>query len=211
MKIYSSWGGKAAETGAWKAGAIVRGPATSLVQSPLRVLEKSSLQLPPLASCFYRENPKQLEALLQELTRQLVVLLFSSYAHLVPADVAAVFLLFVKLPLLTLFGPLSQPLLEYPYLPSQNTSRYLPCFEATMAPKSPSKGKFVDSAPVSGNTHSKTHKKPTDYSSHGVTDNDIFLLPGSDFQIMVGLTVLALAVRVFRIYQPSSVVFDEVQ
>ena len=80
-----------------------------------------------------------------------------------------------------------------------------------MAPKSPSKGKFVDSAPVSGNTQSKTHKKPTDYSSHGVTDNDIFLLPGSDFQIMVGLTVLALAVRVFRIYQPSSVVFDEVQ
>ena len=53
--------------------------------------------------------------------------------------------------------------------------------------------------------------KPKDYTSHGVTDNDILLLPGSDFQVMTALTVLALAVRLFRIYQPSSVVFDEVQ
>ena len=50
-----------------------------------------------------------------------------------------------------------------------------------------------------------------DYSSHGVKDNDIFLLPGSDFQLLGVLTVLAAAVRLFRIYQPSSVVFDEVQ
>ena len=53
--------------------------------------------------------------------------------------------------------------------------------------------------------------KPSDYSSHGVTDNDIFLLPGSDFQLLCILTVVAAAVRLFRIYQPSSVVFDEVQ
>ena len=53
--------------------------------------------------------------------------------------------------------------------------------------------------------------EPKDYSSQGVTDNDVFLLPGSDFQLMGALTVLALAVRLFRIYQPSSVVFDEVQ
>lgn len=53
--------------------------------------------------------------------------------------------------------------------------------------------------------------KPTDYSSHGVTDNDIFLLPGSDFQLLGLLTALAAMVRLFRIYQPSSVVFDEVQ
>ncbi len=49
------------------------------------------------------------------------------------------------------------------------------------------------------------------YASEGVTDNDIFLLPGSDYQVMGLLTLLASVVRLFRIYQPSSVVFDEVQ
>ena len=53
--------------------------------------------------------------------------------------------------------------------------------------------------------------KPTDYTSHGITDNDIFLLPGSDYQLIGVLTAIAMAVRLFRIYQPSSVVFDEVQ
>ena len=54
-------------------------------------------------------------------------------------------------------------------------------------------------------------KKPTDYTSEGVTDNDVFLLPGSDFQIVGLLTGIAAIVRLFRIYQPTSVVFDEVQ
>lgn len=49
------------------------------------------------------------------------------------------------------------------------------------------------------------------YASEGVKDNDVFLLPASDYQVMGALTVLAMAVRLFRIYQPSSVVFDEVQ
>lgn len=53
--------------------------------------------------------------------------------------------------------------------------------------------------------------KPKDYSSQGVTDNDIFMLPGSDFQLLGLLTAVAALVRLFRIYQPSSVVFDEVQ
>ncbi|CAK7201394.1 Dolichyl-phosphate-mannose--protein mannosyltransferase 1 [Sporothrix eucalyptigena] len=53
-------------------------------------------------------------------------------------------------------------------------------------------------------------RRPDDYSSDGVKDNDIFLLPGTDFQILIGVTVLAAIVRLFRIYQPSSVVFDEV-
>lgn len=53
--------------------------------------------------------------------------------------------------------------------------------------------------------------KPTDYTSHGVTDNDIFLLPGSDLQLLGLLTAIAAIVRLFRIYQPTSVVFDEVQ
>ena len=51
----------------------------------------------------------------------------------------------------------------------------------------------------------------TDYSSHGVMDNDVFLLPTSDLQLLGLLTVIAAVVRLFRIYQPSSVVFDEVQ
>ena len=53
--------------------------------------------------------------------------------------------------------------------------------------------------------------KVSHYGSQGVTDNDIFLLPGSDLQILLGITAVAAAVRLFRIYQPSSVVFDEVQ
>lgn len=57
----------------------------------------------------------------------------------------------------------------------------------------------------------KAAANPTDYSSEGVEDHDIFLLPGSDYQIMLALTLLAAVVRIFRIYQPSSVVFDEVQ
>ena len=44
-----------------------------------------------------------------------------------------------------------------------------------------------------------------------VKDNDIFLLPSSDYTVMFVLTAVAVAVRLFRIYQPSSVVFDEVQ
>ena len=60
-----------------------------------------------------------------------------------------------------------------------------------------------------GNQKSKGN--PSDYSSHGITDNDIFLLPASDLQLLGILTAVAAAIRLFRIYQPSSVVFDEVQ
>lgn len=54
-------------------------------------------------------------------------------------------------------------------------------------------------------------KRPDDYTSEGVDDNDVFLLPVSDYQVMLGVTILGALVRLFRIYQPSSVVFDEVQ
>lgn len=54
-------------------------------------------------------------------------------------------------------------------------------------------------------------KKTDDYTSEGVVDHDVFLLPGTDYQVMIAVTVLAAVVRLFRIYQPSSVVFDEVQ
>jgi len=53
--------------------------------------------------------------------------------------------------------------------------------------------------------------KRKDYGSEGVTDNDVFLLPGSDFQLLGVLTAIATMVRLFRIYEPTSVVFDEVQ
>jgi dolichyl-phosphate-mannose-protein mannosyltransferase len=44
-----------------------------------------------------------------------------------------------------------------------------------------------------------------------VQDHDIFNLPGSDWSILGLLVVVAAVVRLFRIRQPSSVVFDEVQ
>ncbi|KAI1212788.1 glycosyltransferase family 39 protein [Annulohypoxylon truncatum] len=53
-------------------------------------------------------------------------------------------------------------------------------------------------------------KHHDDYTSEGVEDNDIFLLPISDYQVMLALTIVGAIVRLFRIYQPSSVVFDEV-
>lgn len=61
------------------------------------------------------------------------------------------------------------------------------------------------------NGNPNVNAKVQDYSSQGVTDNDIFMLPGSDFQLLGFLTAVAALVRLFRIYQPSSVVFDEVQ
>lgn len=56
-------------------------------------------------------------------------------------------------------------------------------------------------------------QKPTvvGYTSEGVRDHDIFSLPGSDWQMLGLLIVVATIVRLYRIYQPSSVVFDEVQ
>ncbi|KAK8070450.1 Dolichyl-phosphate-mannose--protein mannosyltransferase 1 [Apiospora hydei] len=52
--------------------------------------------------------------------------------------------------------------------------------------------------------------KHNDYTSEGVDDNDVFLLPFSDYQVMTVVTILGAIVRLFRIYQPTSVVFDEV-
>ena len=66
-------------------------------------------------------------------------------------------------------------------------------------------------SPAPQQKSSKSAAKRKDYRSEGVQDNDIFLLPGSDFQILGVLTLVATVVRLFRIYQPSSVVFDEVQ
>ncbi|KAB8236802.1 Dolichyl-phosphate-mannose-protein mannosyltransferase-domain-containing protein [Aspergillus alliaceus] len=48
------------------------------------------------------------------------------------------------------------------------------------------------------------------YGSDGVKDYNIFNLPTSDYKLLVLVTLIAAAVRLFRIYQPTSVVFDEV-
>ena len=53
--------------------------------------------------------------------------------------------------------------------------------------------------------------KAVDYTSDGVKDYDIFGLPNSDFSILGFLILLATIVRLYRLYQPDSVVFDEVQ
>lgn len=82
-----------------------------------------------------------------------------------------------------------------------------------MAPKSASQTRTEDeqATQITNGSNKSTKAKPTDYTSHGVTNNDIFMLPASDLQLLAVLTVIAAVVRLFRIYQPSSVVFDEVQ
>lgn len=52
--------------------------------------------------------------------------------------------------------------------------------------------------------------KSKDYTSDGVKDNDITKLSAGDYEALGVLTIVAMFVRLFRIYQPSSVVFDEV-
>lgn len=67
--------------------------------------------------------------------------------------------------------------------------------------------------PVVLNSKLQAEKKKAheDYTSEGVDDNDVFLLPVSDYQVMIGVTILGAIIRLFRIYYPDSVVFDEVQ
>ncbi|OQD77131.1 hypothetical protein PENDEC_c003G01062 [Penicillium decumbens] len=52
--------------------------------------------------------------------------------------------------------------------------------------------------------------KTSSYASDGVKDYDILNLPASDYKLLTLVTLIAAAVRLFRIYQPTSVVFDEV-
>ncbi|CAA9965679.1 dolichyl-phosphate-mannose-protein mannosyltransferase 1 [Pyrenophora teres f. maculata] len=61
-----------------------------------------------------------------------------------------------------------------------------------------------------GRKQQKSQQKVQGYTSEGVRDHDILNLPGSDWSLLAMLTVVATAVRLFRIQQPTSVVFDEV-
>jgi len=94
----------------------------------------------------------------------------------------------------------------------------------SLAAKAPSQARRASPSPspspspqpqIPGNSKPNKSKgskrKPADYSSEGVDDNDVFLLPVSDYQVMIVVTIVAALVRLFRIYQPTSVVFDEVQ
>ncbi|KAI1495817.1 dolichyl-phosphate-mannose-protein mannosyltransferase 1 [Biscogniauxia marginata] len=75
----------------------------------------------------------------------------------------------------------------------------------TAKPSSAEGGAYTSLKPTS-----KSKKRHDDYTSDGVEDNDVFLLPVSDYQVMLLVTIIGAVVRLFRIYQPTSVVFDEV-
>lgn len=79
--------------------------------------------------------------------------------------------------------------------------------------KSPSRSPARSPARSSATNGQKQQKAQAvlGYQSEGVQDHDIFSLPGSDWQLLGLLTLVAGVVRLFRIAQPSSVVFDEVQ
>lgn len=73
---------------------------------------------------------------------------------------------------------------------------------STMAPKTRSSA---------GSPSRKAVSKSKDYGSEGVTDNDLANLGSKDYELLGLVTAVAFFVRLFRIYQPTSVVFDEVQ
>ncbi|KAF2400471.1 dolichyl-phosphate-mannose-protein mannosyltransferas-like protein 1 [Trichodelitschia bisporula] len=85
----------------------------------------------------------------------------------------------------------------------RGTSPYLSDKQHRPASRSPSRTR-------KHNASSKKKSKPAGYTSEGVRDHDIFNLPGSDWQLLAILVLVGSLVRLFRIYQPSSVVFDEV-
>ncbi|OJD16883.1 hypothetical protein AJ78_02980 [Emergomyces pasteurianus Ep9510] len=71
-------------------------------------------------------------------------------------------------------------------------------------------GRSPSRSPGPKNRKKNVVSKNLDYRSEGVADYDVLQLPVSDYKIMMMLTAVALVVRLFRIYQPTSVVFDEV-
>lgn len=94
-----------------------------------------------------------------------------------------------------------------PYLGEKNSAR------SSMSPARSPARKRSNQKLRQANGNSVTVSTTTvssSYASPGVRDNDIFKLPGSDWQLLGALTVVACAVRLFRLSKPSSVVFDEV-
>ena len=83
-----------------------------------------------------------------------------------------------------------------------STDDLVPAYNQTSATATTTKSSYAGP--------NKAPSRKTDYTSEGVKDNNIAHLKSSDWEFLGGLTVLAFFVRLFRIYQPSSVVFDEV-
>lgn len=72
-------------------------------------------------------------------------------------------------------------------------------------------GRSPSRSPGHRNRKKAAASKKLDYSSEGISDYDVLQLPVSDYKIVLLLTAVSVVVRLFRIYQPTSVVFDEVQ
>jgi dolichyl-phosphate-mannose-protein mannosyltransferase len=83
-----------------------------------------------------------------------------------------------------------------------------PALAVPGAPKARSKSR---SKSRSKNKKKAVNAISTSYKSDGVEDNDVFLLPVSDYVVALGIIALATLVRTWKIYMPTSVVFDEVQ
>lgn len=81
---------------------------------------------------------------------------------------------------------------------------------AAAAKQPPSRASSTPPPPTHHSKQKTKASKPKDYTSEGVDDNDVFLLPVSDYKVTLAVTIVAALVRLYRIYQPTSVVFDEV-
>ncbi|EER38702.1 dolichyl-phosphate-mannose-protein mannosyltransferase [Histoplasma capsulatum var. duboisii H88] len=71
-------------------------------------------------------------------------------------------------------------------------------------------GRSPSRSPGHRNRKKAAASKKLDYSSEGISDYDVLQLPVSDYKTVLLLTAVSVVVRLFRIYQPTSVVFDEV-
>ncbi|KAJ6115030.1 Dolichyl-phosphate-mannose--protein mannosyltransferase 1 [Penicillium sp. IBT 16267x] len=80
----------------------------------------------------------------------------------------------------------------------------------TLAVRPQSRGRRSPSRSPRPKNRKPVQPPPKSYASDGVKDNDILNLPASDYTLLVLVTLIGAAVRLFRIYQPTSVVFDEV-
>lgn len=81
----------------------------------------------------------------------------------------------------------------------------------TLAVRPQSRGRRSPSRSPRPKNRKPVQPPPKSYASDGVKNNDILNLPASDYTLLVLVTLIGAAVRLFRIYQPTSVVFDEVQ
>ncbi|KAF4480130.1 dolichyl-phosphate-mannose- mannosyltransferase [Fusarium agapanthi] len=82
--------------------------------------------------------------------------------------------------------------------------------QPSAAPPPPPQPQTTAVTTKSKNKSKSKDTKNTSYQSDGVEDNDVFLLPLSDYWVALALILVATLVRVYKIYQPTSVVFDEV-